>query len=152
VIAGDDGEFGGLKGGVALAPGPALKRLGWLLQPMFLIRIDLVLRGWWISRLANASWLEVSSGPKTRPVLFFFSGNGEGPVCLVVAAMVVCSITTLYILLVLCCLYPYQHCIVMFTKEVIHIYLRAYIIKKKSYRFLNFVYLKCMNGRGKSLV
>jgi hypothetical protein len=66
VIAEDDGGFGRLKGGVALAPGPALKRLGWLLRPMFLIGIDLVLRGWWIPRLANASWLEVSSGPKTR--------------------------------------------------------------------------------------
>jgi hypothetical protein len=43
-------------------------------------------------------------------VLFFFSDDGEGLMCLVVAVMVVYS----SILLVLCCLYAYQLCIVIF--------------------------------------
>jgi hypothetical protein len=56
-----------LKGGVALAPGPALKRLEGLLRPMFFIGLDPVLRGWWLSRLVNVSWLEVSSALKSGP-------------------------------------------------------------------------------------
>jgi hypothetical protein len=65
VIAEDGGGFGRLKGGVVLALGPTLKRLRELFRPMFLIELDLVLRDWWLSRLANASWLEVSSALKT---------------------------------------------------------------------------------------
>jgi hypothetical protein len=62
-------EYGGgsshLKGGVALAPGSALKRLGGLLRPMFLFGLDLVLWGWWLLRLVIASWLDVSSALKS---------------------------------------------------------------------------------------
>jgi hypothetical protein len=69
----DGGGSGRLKGGVALALDPALKRLGGLLRPMFLIGIDPVLRGWWLPRLVNASWLGVSlmskSGPTTGALL-----------------------------------------------------------------------------------
>jgi hypothetical protein len=46
MFAEDGGGSGRLKGGVALAPDPALKRLGGLLRLMFLIRLDLILRGW----------------------------------------------------------------------------------------------------------
>jgi hypothetical protein len=67
VIAEDDGGSGCLKGGMALALDPVLKRLGGLLPPMFLIRLDPVLWEWWLSWLSNASWLEVSSAPKTGP-------------------------------------------------------------------------------------
>jgi hypothetical protein len=67
MFAEDGGGFGCLKGGVALAPNLALKRLGGLLRPMFLIGIDPVLRGWWLSRLVNASWLGVSSTSKSGP-------------------------------------------------------------------------------------
>ena len=64
----DGGGFGRLlKGGVAPAPDPALKRLGGLLRPMFFIGLDPVLRGWWLSRLANASWLGVSSTSRCGP-------------------------------------------------------------------------------------
>jgi hypothetical protein len=35
-----------LKGGVALAPDPVLNKFGALLWPMFLIGLDLALRGW----------------------------------------------------------------------------------------------------------
>jgi hypothetical protein len=49
----DGGGSGRLYDGVALAPGPALKRLGELLRPMFLIRLDPVLRGWWLSWLVR---------------------------------------------------------------------------------------------------
>lgn len=45
VFAEDGGGSVCLKGGVALAPDPPLKRLGGLLWPMFLIGLDLVLRG-----------------------------------------------------------------------------------------------------------
>jgi hypothetical protein len=65
VVAEDGGGLGRMYGGVALAPGPALKRLGGLLRPMFLIRLDPVLRGWWLSRLVNSFWLGVSSTSKT---------------------------------------------------------------------------------------
>lgn len=59
----EDGGGSGrlLKGGLALAPDPALKRLRGLLRPMFLIGLDPAFRGWWLSRLVNASWLGVSS-------------------------------------------------------------------------------------------
>jgi hypothetical protein len=63
----DGGESGCPKGEVALASGPALKRLGGLLRPMFLIKLDPVLRGWWLSRLVNALWLGVSSTSKSGP-------------------------------------------------------------------------------------
>jgi hypothetical protein len=63
----DGGGSGRLKGKVALAPGPALKKLGRLLRPMFLIGLDPVLRGWWLSRLVNALWLGVSSTSKSGP-------------------------------------------------------------------------------------
>jgi hypothetical protein len=43
-----------LKGRVALDPDPVLKRLEEFLRPMFLIRLDLILWGWWLSRLVNA--------------------------------------------------------------------------------------------------
>ena len=52
----DGGGSGHLKGGVALALNPVLKRLGGLLRPMFFIGLDPVLRGWLLSRLVNASW------------------------------------------------------------------------------------------------
>jgi hypothetical protein len=67
VFAEDGGESGRWKGRVTLASGPTLKRLGGLLRPMFLIRLDPVLQGWWLSRLVNAFWLEVSSVPKSGP-------------------------------------------------------------------------------------
>jgi hypothetical protein len=67
VFAEDGGRSGRLKGGVALAPDSALKRLGGLLRSMFLFGLDPVLRGWWLLRLVNASWLEVSSAPKSGP-------------------------------------------------------------------------------------
>ena len=64
-------EHGGgsdhLKGGVALAPDPALKRLRGLLRPMFFIGLDPVVRGWWLSRLVNASWQGVSSASRCGP-------------------------------------------------------------------------------------
>jgi hypothetical protein len=60
----DGGGFGRLKGGLALAPDLALKRLGGLLRLIFLIGLDPVLRDWWLLRLVNASWLGISS---TRP-------------------------------------------------------------------------------------
>jgi hypothetical protein len=46
-----------MKGEVALALGSALKRYRGLLRLMFLIRIDPLLRGWWLPWLVNASWL-----------------------------------------------------------------------------------------------
>jgi hypothetical protein len=67
VFVEDGGGSGHLKSGVALAPDPALKRLGGLLRPMFLIGLDLILRGWWLSRLINASRLEGSSMLKSGP-------------------------------------------------------------------------------------
>jgi hypothetical protein len=74
VFAKDCGESGRLKGGVALAPDPMLKILGGLLRPMFLIGLDLALRGWWLSRLVNVLWLGVSSplmsGPTAGAPLF----------------------------------------------------------------------------------
>jgi hypothetical protein len=63
----DGGGSGRLTGGVALASDPALKRLGGLLQLMFLIGLDPVLWGWWLSRFVNASRLEVSSALKSGP-------------------------------------------------------------------------------------
>jgi hypothetical protein len=65
----DGGGSGRLKGGVALALDPVLKKLGGLLRPMFLIGLDPTLRGWWLSRLVNASWLEVSSAPMSGPTV-----------------------------------------------------------------------------------
>jgi hypothetical protein len=62
-------------------------------------------------------------------VLFFFSDDGEGLVCLVVAVMVVYISTIVYILLVLCCLYAYQLCIVMFMNTS-NVCLQTYIVKK----------------------
>jgi hypothetical protein len=55
--------FGRLKGGVALAPDPVLKKFGGLLRPMFLIGLDPVLRGWWLSWLINTFWLGISLAP-----------------------------------------------------------------------------------------
>jgi hypothetical protein len=63
VFVEDGGGSGHLKGRVALAPDPALKTLGGLLRPMFLIGLDAVLPDWWLLRLVNASWLGVSSVP-----------------------------------------------------------------------------------------
>jgi hypothetical protein len=116
---------------VALALGSALKRLGGLLRPMFLSGVDPVSWDWWLLRLVNASWLEVSSALKVDRlmVLFFFSGDGEGLVCLVVAVMVVYNSLLVCILLMLCCLYAYQLCIVMFMNTS-NVCLRAYIVKK----------------------
>jgi hypothetical protein len=59
VFVQDGGGSGRLNGGMALALDLALKRLGELLRPIFLIGLDPVLRGWWLSRLVNACWLEV---------------------------------------------------------------------------------------------
>jgi hypothetical protein len=67
MFAEDGGGSGRLKGGVALASDPVLKKLGRLLRPMFLIGLDLVLQGWWLSRLVNASWRGVSSAPICGP-------------------------------------------------------------------------------------
>jgi hypothetical protein len=64
----DGGGSGRLKGGVALAPDPVLKKLGGLLRPMFLIGLDPTLRGWWLLRLVNASWQGVSSAPICGPI------------------------------------------------------------------------------------
>jgi hypothetical protein len=63
----DGGGSGRLKGGVVLAPDLALKRLGGLLRPMFLIGLDPVLQGWWLSRFVNTSRIEVSSALKSGP-------------------------------------------------------------------------------------
>jgi hypothetical protein len=52
-----------LKGGVALAPDPVLKKLRGLFRPMFLIMLDPVLWGWWLSRFVDASWLGFCSVP-----------------------------------------------------------------------------------------
>jgi hypothetical protein len=49
------GESSRLKSGVTLAPDPVLKKLGGLLRPMFLIRLDPALRGRWLSRFVDAS-------------------------------------------------------------------------------------------------
>jgi hypothetical protein len=62
-------------------------------------------------------------------VLFFFSGDSERLVCLVVAVMVVYISLFVCILLVLCCLYAYQLCIAMFMNTS-NVCLRAYIVKK----------------------
>jgi hypothetical protein len=67
MFAEDGGGSGSLKGGVALAPDPVLKKLGGLLRQMFLIGLDPVLWGWWLSRLVNASWRGVSSAPICGP-------------------------------------------------------------------------------------
>jgi hypothetical protein len=99
----------------ALALGLALKRLEGLLRPMFLIGLNLVLRGWWLSRLVNASWHGISLTSKTGPTTdVFFSDDIEEYVYLAVAVMVVCSITFVCILLVFYCLYAYQFFIIMF--------------------------------------
>jgi hypothetical protein len=66
----EGGGSGRLKGEVALAPDPVLKRLGGLLRPMFLIGMDPVLRGWWLLRLINALWLGVSSTSKSGPTTY----------------------------------------------------------------------------------
>jgi hypothetical protein len=63
MFAKDGGGSGRLKSGVAFAPDSVLKKLGGLLRPMFLIGLDPVLRGWWLSLLVNASWRGVSSAP-----------------------------------------------------------------------------------------
>jgi hypothetical protein len=65
----DGGGSGRLKSGVALALDPGLKKLGGHLRPMFLIGLDPVLRGWWLSRLVNASWRGVSSAPIYGPTM-----------------------------------------------------------------------------------
>jgi hypothetical protein len=67
VFVEDGAGSGRLKGGMALTPDPVLKKFGGLLRPMFLIELDPVLRGWWLSRLINASWLGVSSVPISGP-------------------------------------------------------------------------------------
>jgi hypothetical protein len=61
VFVEDGGGSGCLKGKMALALDPVLKRLGGLLRPMFLIGLDPVLWSWWLSRLVKASWLGASS-------------------------------------------------------------------------------------------
>jgi hypothetical protein len=66
VFAEDGGGYGRLKSRMALTPDPVLKKfkkLGELLQAMFLTGPDLALRGWCLSRLA--SWLGVSLAPMT---------------------------------------------------------------------------------------
>jgi hypothetical protein len=65
VFAEDGGGSGRLKGGVAMAPGSTLKSLRGLLRPMFLFGLDPVSWNWWLLRLLNASWLEVSSALKS---------------------------------------------------------------------------------------
>jgi hypothetical protein len=65
LFAKDGGGSGHLKGEVELAPSPVLMMLGGLLRPMFLIRLDPVLRGCWLSRLIKASWLGVSPTSKS---------------------------------------------------------------------------------------
>jgi hypothetical protein len=67
VFAENGGGSCRIKGGVALALDPVLKKLGGLLRPMFLIGLDPVLWDWWLSRLINASWLGVSSAPMSGP-------------------------------------------------------------------------------------
>jgi hypothetical protein len=62
-------------------------------------------------------------------MLIFFSSDGEGLVCLVVAVMVVCISTIVCILLMLCWLYMYQLYIVMFMNTS-NVCLRVYIVKK----------------------
>jgi hypothetical protein len=67
VFAKDGGGSVCLKGKMALALDPVLKRLGGLLRSMFFIGLDPVLWGWWLSRLVNASWLGASSAPNSGP-------------------------------------------------------------------------------------
>jgi hypothetical protein len=45
-----------------------MKKFIGLPWPMFLIRLDPVLRGWWLSGLINASWPGVSSSPMSGPI------------------------------------------------------------------------------------
>jgi hypothetical protein len=63
----DGGGSDLMKGGVVLAPDLVLKKLRGLLRPMFLIGLDPALRGWWLSRLIDASWRGVSSAPMSGP-------------------------------------------------------------------------------------
>jgi hypothetical protein len=105
---------------VALAPGAALKRLGGLLRPMFLIGLDrLTGLGWWLSRLVNALWLGVSSTERQRVDQLYvsFSDGDEGCVCLIVTMMTVYSSIIICILFSLCCLYIYQFYIIMFMNR-----------------------------------
>jgi hypothetical protein len=131
VFAEDGGGSGHRKGRVALASGLALKRLGGLLRPMFLIRLIQSYEpgGYRGSLTASGQRFLQRQRVDRLMVLFFFSGDGEGLVCLVVAAMVVCSSTIVCILLVLCYLYAYQLCIVMFMNTS-NVCLWAYILKK----------------------
>jgi hypothetical protein len=50
-----------------LAPDLVLKKLRGLLWPMFLIGLDPALRDWWLPRLVNAFWREVSLAPLSGP-------------------------------------------------------------------------------------
>jgi hypothetical protein len=63
-------------------------------------------------------------------LIIFFSSDDGRRVFLVVAAATVCSSTTVYILPVLCCLYMYQLCIVMFI-NISNVCLWACIVKRK---------------------
>jgi hypothetical protein len=79
LFAEDGGGSGRVKGEVALALGSALKRYRGLLRLMFLIRIDPLLRGRWLPRLVNASWLVFFFNVQrmNRLHVFFFSGDGQ---------------------------------------------------------------------------
>jgi hypothetical protein len=46
-----------------------LKRLEGFILSMFLIRLDSVLRDWWLLWLVNTFWLEVSLTPKSIPII-----------------------------------------------------------------------------------
>jgi hypothetical protein len=66
----------------------------------------------------------------TNFLVLFFSDIGEGYVCLVVAVMILCSSTTVCILLILCCLYAYQIYTVIFINTS-NVYLRERTSSKK---------------------
>jgi hypothetical protein len=129
VFVKDGGRSSRPKGGVALALDPVLKKLGGLFRSMFFIRLDPVLRGWWLLRLVNASWLGVSSAPMSgstagAPFLrqrrrFVLNSYGDGRL----------QQYTSCIFLTFCCLYLYQPC-TMILINTSNVCLQAYIVKK----------------------
>jgi hypothetical protein len=120
VFVEDGGGSGLLKDGVALAPDPALKRLGGLLRPMFLIGLDPVLRGWWLSRLVNASRLEVSSmlksGPTTGALLLLWRRRracvldscGDGSLQQYIRSCPPCVVLLVFVPTLYCYAYEYK--------------------------------------------
>jgi hypothetical protein len=99
------------RGGVG--PGSGAEEAQGLLRLMFLIGLDPVLQGWWLSRLINTLRLGFIQRQRMDQLLVLFFSYGVGCVFLVVAAAVICITTIICIMFVLCCLYAYQICIIM---------------------------------------